>query len=96
MSGWSTGYAGLGRSLINPTRINERMSIGVRGNVIDMITSRGWVSHDLFRRLGRSIGMTASEADEMERDLLAEYQIISRLLVENRLVPSFDAIHSGK
>jgi phosphoglycerol transferase MdoB-like AlkP superfamily enzyme len=96
LAGWSTGYAGLGRSLLDNSRINERVSFSIRGNVFDLISSRGWVSHDLSHHLGNASGMTAPETEEMERNLLAEYQTISRLLVENRLLPRSDAAHAGK
>ena len=87
LAGWSTGYAGLGRSLLDSGRINERVAFCVRGDVIDLITSGGWVSHDLSHRLGNARGMSLAEADELERDLLAEYQVVSRILIENRVVP---------
>jgi phosphoglycerol transferase MdoB-like AlkP superfamily enzyme len=96
LGGWTAGYAGLGRSLLDPARINERVSFSIRGNVFDLITSRGWISHDLSRRLGNAGGMTPAELEEMERNLLAEYQTINRLLVENRLVPQGKAAHAGK
>lgn len=95
LAGWSTGYAGLGRSLLDPERIDERAAFCVRGNVIDLITSRGWVSHDLTHRLGSSGGMSLRETDELERNLLAEYQTVSRLLTENRVVPFKGANHGS-
>lgn len=91
LAGWSTGYAGLGRSLLDTDRINERVAFCVRGNVIDLISSGGWVSHDLSRRLGNTNGMSVSAVDELEHNLLAEYQTVSYLLTENRLVPINDA-----
>ncbi len=91
LGNWSTGYAGLGRSLLDESAGNERVSFGIRGNVFDLISSRGWVSHDLTHRLGNAPGMSPHATDEMERNLLAEYQTISRLLVENRVVPSGNA-----
>jgi phosphoglycerol transferase MdoB-like AlkP superfamily enzyme len=87
LGGWSTGYAGLGRSLMDPERINERMSYSIRGNIFDLINSRGWVSNDLSRRLGSSSTLSATETDDMEQNLLAVYQTVSRLLAENRVVP---------
>jgi phosphoglycerol transferase MdoB-like AlkP superfamily enzyme len=96
LGNWSAGYAGLGRSLMDPMNINERVSFSVRDNVIDLITSRGWVSHDLSHRLGSASGMSSSDADEMERNLLAEYQTISRLMAENRIVPLNHTVQSSK
>ena len=96
LAGWSTGYAGLGRSLMDSTRINERVAFCVRGDVMDLITSRGWVSHDLSHRLGSASGMNSAETDELERNLLAEYQTVSRLLTENRVVPFGDTTYGSK
>ena len=96
LAGWSTGYAGLGRSLLDSERIKEREAFCVRGDVIDVITSRGWVSHDLSHRLGSAPGMNVPETDELELDLMAEYQTVSRLLTENRVVPFSDMTHGGK
>ncbi len=96
LGNWSTGYAGLGRSLLDDKDVGERVSFGIRGNVFDLISAHGWVSHDLGRRLGSAPGMSASAADEMERNLLAEYQTISRLLVENHVVPASESAHGGK
>lgn len=97
LAGWSVGYAGLGRSLLDNTRVDQRVSFSIRGNIFDLISSRGWVSHDLSRRLGNADGMSAADVDGMERELLAEYQTISSLLVENHLVPLGNPAHeTGK
>lgn len=96
LAGWSTGYAGLGRSLLDSRRVNERMAFCVRGDVIDMIASNGWVSHNLFHRLGSASGMSMSETDELERNLLAEYQTVNRLLSGNRVVPANRAAQTGQ
>jgi hypothetical protein len=84
----------LGRSLLDSERINGRVAFCVRGDVIDLITSRGWISHDLSHRLGSAGGMSSAEKDELERNLLAEYQTVSRLLTQNRVVP-FNGINHG-
>lgn len=87
IGGWSTAYAGLGRSLMDNTRINERAALTVRDNAISWITGRGWVSHDLTRRVGNSAGLAAKDVDEMEQNLLAVYQATSRLQLDNQIAP---------
>jgi len=81
---------------MDPERINERMSYNIRGNIFDLINSRGWVSSDLFRRLGSSSTLGATETDDMEKNLLAVYQTVSRLLAENRVVPPGDNFSTVK
>jgi len=87
MGDWTSAYAGLGRSLLDDTRKDERASISVRGNVLDMITARGWVSHDLNRRIGKSNDLPATVSDAMEQELLAIYQTTSQSQVGNRILP---------
>ena len=86
IAGWSSGHAGLGRSLTDNTRINERAALTVRDNVIS------WVSHDLTRRVGASKGLTAKDLEEMELNLLAVYQATSRLQLDNQIAPPNRAI----
>ncbi len=85
--GWASAYAGLGRSLLDDTRKEARASLFVRGDVLDWITPRGWVSHDLTRRVGNSAGLKPNEVDGMEQNLLAIYQTTSQLQVGNRILP---------
>ncbi|KAF0205819.1 MAG: hypothetical protein FD173_677 [Gallionellaceae bacterium] len=85
--GWVTAYAGLGRSLLDDTRKEARAALSVRGDVLDWITPRGWVSHDLTRRVGNSTGLKPNEADSLEQNLLATYQTTSQLQVGNRILP---------
>jgi phosphoglycerol transferase MdoB-like AlkP superfamily enzyme len=85
--GWASAYAGLGRSLLDDTRKESRAALSVRGDVLDWITPRGWVSHDLTRRVGNSAGLKPNEAGDMEQSLLATYQTASQLQVGNRILP---------
>jgi phosphoglycerol transferase MdoB-like AlkP superfamily enzyme len=96
IAGWSTAYAGLGRSLMDNTRISERAALTVRDNAISWITPRGWVSHDLTRRVGASSGLPAKDLDEMEQNLLAVYQATSRLQLDNQIAPPSQTITSNK
>ncbi|WP_295747767.1 LTA synthase family protein [Undibacterium sp.] len=85
---WSTGYAGIGRSLLDPERIEERVALSVRGEVIDLISNRGWISHNLNRTVGNSADLSDSVKSELEQLLLAHYQSISHLMLENRIQPA--------
>ena len=87
LAGWSADYASLGRSLMDNNRLNERAALGVRDNALTWITPRGWLSHDLTRRVGISSGLSASELDAMEQTLLAVYQASSRLQLDNQIAP---------
>lgn len=96
IGGWSSAYAGLGRSLMDNSRINERAALTVRDNAISWITPKGWVSHDLTRRVGASSGLAAKDLDAMEQNLLAVYQATSRLQLDNQIAPPNSANISGK
>lgn len=87
LGGWSTAYAGLGRSLLDDAHNETRASLSVRGDVLDWITPRGWVSHDLTRRVGSSAGVAPDEIDSMEQQLLGTYQTTSQSQVNNRILP---------
>ena len=87
IAGWSADHSGLGRSLFDNRRLDERAALGVRDNAITWITPRGWVSHDLTRRVGTSTGLSDKDAAEMEQNLLAVYQASSRLELDNQIAP---------
>ena len=87
LGGWATPYAGLGRSLLDDSRKETRAAFSVRGDVLDWITPRGWVSHDLNRRVGNSSALSAKEVDDLEHSLLGTYQTASQLQVGNRILP---------
>jgi phosphoglycerol transferase MdoB-like AlkP superfamily enzyme len=87
LGGWNSSYAGLGRSLLDDAHAETRASLSVRGDVLDWLTPRGWVSHDLTRRVSYSSQLPAQELDAMEQDLLATYQITSQAQMGNRIAP---------
>ena len=86
-AGWSVDHSGLGRSLLDNSRPTERAALTVRDNVISWITAKGWLSHDLTRRVGNTQALSTSELDDMEKNLLAVYQATSRVQLENKIVP---------
>lgn len=87
LAGWSADYASLGRSLLDNNRLNERAALGVRDNALTWITAKGWLSHDLTRRVGTSAGLGGKDSDEMEKNLLAVYQTSTRLQLDNQIAP---------
>lgn len=89
LANWSAGYAGVGRSLLDTERIDERIALSVRGDVIDLISKRGWVSHNLKRSVGSGPDMRAADKSDLEQLLLAQYQTISHLMLENRIQPAY-------
>lgn len=89
LANWSADYAGVGRSLLDPERIDERAALSVRGDVIDLISTRGWVSHNLKRSVGSGGDLHAADKSDLEQLLLAQYQTISHLMLENRIQPAY-------
>lgn len=96
IAGWSADHSGLGRSLMDDTRMKERAALTVRDNAISWITPKGWVSHNLTHRVGSSDGLAAKDLDEMERNLLAVYQSTSRLQLDNQIAPLNSSIMTQK
>ncbi|MDH2915657.1 MAG: sulfatase-like hydrolase/transferase [Gallionella sp.] len=88
LCGWSTPYAGLGRSLTDDTRMEDRAAFTVRGDVMDWITQDGWVSHNLDKRIGSSPALSAERASQLEQRLLSTYQTTIQLQLGNHFVPS--------
>lgn len=90
LCGWSTPYAGLGRSLMDDTRKEDRAAFTVRGDVMDWISKGDWVSHNLDKRIGSSPALPAERAAQMEQHLLSTYQTTIQLQLNNRFLPSDD------
>jgi len=88
LCGWSTSYAGMGRSLMDDTRKEERGAFTVRGDVMNWITKDEWVSHNMDKRVGSSPALSAERATQMELDLLATYQTVMHLQLNNRFLPN--------
>ena len=91
LCGWQTSYAGMGRSLMDDTRIDERASLSIRGGVLDWITSHGWVSHNLEHRADVSNEMSGERAAIAEQHLLAAYQTAIQLQLNNHFIPGKDS-----
>jgi phosphoglycerol transferase MdoB-like AlkP superfamily enzyme len=87
LCGWSVPYAGMGRSLMDDSRIDERASFSVRGEIIDWITNKGWVSHNLDRRVGNTKDMPEARAALLEKRLLADYQMSIQMQISNHFLP---------
>ena len=87
MAGWAVDYSGLGRSLLDNSRPVERAALCVRDNALLWITAQGWLSHNLQQRVGSSVNLSVAESGEMERNLLAIYQVSTRLQLDNRIAP---------
>ena len=90
LCGWSVPYAGMGRSLMDETRIDERASFSVRGEIIDWITNNGWISHNLNRRVGYSNDIQEERAALLEKRLLADYQTAIQMQISNHFLPPGD------
>jgi phosphoglycerol transferase MdoB-like AlkP superfamily enzyme len=87
IAGWSADHSGLGRSLMDASRIDERAALTVRDNVISWIAPQGWLSHDLTRRVGNTQGLADKTLNDMQQNLLAIYQTTSRLQLDNKIAP---------
>lgn len=87
LGGWKVGYAGLGRSMLDDSRREERASLGVRGGELDWISSTGWVSHNLERPQGHAVGMSEAQIAHFTQQLLAVYQTTSYAQSYNRIAP---------
>jgi phosphoglycerol transferase MdoB-like AlkP superfamily enzyme len=88
LCGWSTPYAGLGRSLMDDTRIEERAAFTVRGDVMDWISNDEWVSHNLNKHVGSSPMLSSERSAEMEKRLLSTYQTTIQLQLTNHFLPN--------
>ena len=87
LAGWQSAHAGLGHSLLDARPNRARGTLCVRGNIIERIEDKGWVTHDLHRRIGASHGLGEQDAQAMEERLLAMYQVGHTLLLRNRIAP---------
>lgn len=81
---WDVAHASLGRSLFDAQAAN-RGTFSVNWKNIERIEESGWLSHNLTRRVGAHIDGPMTQADAMERRLLALYQTTVALVLENRL-----------
>lgn len=78
--GWRSAHASFGESLLGSRRPDALLK---NGDLMLRVGPRGWISHDLARRLDGA-GSEAEQA-ELERYLLAETQLLAELLSTNRI-----------
>jgi len=88
LCGWSVTYSGLGRSLLDNTRMEDRAAFTVRGDVMDWISKGEWVSHNLGKRVGSSPALPDARATEMQEKLFATYQTTIKSQLNNRFLPN--------
>ncbi|HIP47331.1 MAG TPA: LTA synthase family protein [Campylobacterales bacterium] len=84
---WEGGFATLSHSLFSPK--DEQFVLFNTGETIGMINESGYVKHTLEKRL------ELSGEEALEKKLLSLYQVSSKLLRENKLIPtkSINAAH---
>jgi phosphoglycerol transferase MdoB-like AlkP superfamily enzyme len=88
LADWHSAQAGIGHSLLDARRDSIHGTFCVRGNVIERIEDRGWVAHDLHKRVASSTGSRAEDLQRMEERLLAMYQVTHGLLLRNQVLPA--------
>jgi phosphoglycerol transferase MdoB-like AlkP superfamily enzyme len=87
LAGWRAPLASLGHSLFDPNPNFVPGTLCVRGNIIERIEERGWVTHDLLARVSASPGTQEADLTTIEGRLLAMYQVAHTLLLRNRVFP---------
>jgi phosphoglycerol transferase MdoB-like AlkP superfamily enzyme len=87
LAGWRAPLASLGHSLFDPNPNFVPGTLCVRGNIIERIEERGWVTHDLLARVSASPGTQEADLSAIEGRLLAMYQVGHTLLLRNRVYP---------
>ncbi len=78
--GWTASHASFGESLLGERRPAALLK---NGDTMVRVGSEGWVLHDLRRRLDG--GGSDAVQDSLEAALLAEVQLVTRLVVRNRV-----------
>lgn len=91
-AGFTSPYAALGRSLLDP---GERGALCIRGNVVLRIEEQGWVVHNTKRRLEALALAPGADLDAIEQRLLASLQVASRLLRRNEVYCPTPALRDG-
>ena len=87
LAGWQAPLASLGHSLLDPDPNHVSGTLCVRGNIIERIEEKGWVTHDLLARVSASPGTKEADLKAIEDRLLAMYQVAHTLLLSNRIYP---------
>lgn len=85
MLNWRTAHSSVGRSLLDTTDLDKRAVICTNGNIIDYIHQQSWLSHNLHRRLGQHIEDNTIGADQLERQIEAIHQVVTKGMLENRI-----------
>lgn len=87
LAGWRAPLASLGHSLFDATPGSAPGTLCVRGNIIERIEDKGWVTHDLLTRVSASPGTKEADLKPIENRMLAMYQVAHTLLLRNGIVP---------
>ena len=82
---WNTPYAALGRSLFDKRPAGARGALCVRNELLLRIEERGWLTHDLTRRLDAKRQGDDVDFKAMEQRLLAAEQVVAGALNNNRI-----------
>ncbi len=77
-------FAALGESLLRKDEEKSEVFITEGGQNILLVNGRGWLRHNLARRMGSGGTLEPAELDAMERRLLAYDQLSYELLQANR------------
>ena len=89
LAGWDVDHASFGRSLFHRDD-DKRGVFAVNWKVLEWLQRDGWLSHNLDRRVGAHVEPGA-DREAMQKHLLATYQTLVTLFLENRLYRSFGA-----
>ena len=87
LAGWRAPFASLGHSLFDPDPKYVPGTLCVRGNIIERIEAKGWVTHDLLNRVSASPGTSEADLKAIENRMLAMYEVAHTLLLRNGIVP---------
>jgi phosphoglycerol transferase MdoB-like AlkP superfamily enzyme len=88
VANWDAHFAGIGRSLFDDEKNDQRNALSVHGDMVDVISAQGWITHNFRRQIGKSPNLTPQQAKEMERSLFAQSQIVTKLMRSNKLRPA--------
>ncbi len=87
LAGWSTPHAGIGKSLLDDTGLDERGALCRFSEMVYRIEAKGWVGHSLRKRVQAGRYEEGADLDAIERRLLSTVQTAATLLLKNRLAP---------
>ena len=88
--GWNTPYSGLGRSLLDEREPRNHGALMVIGeNAVMRKEGPSWLVRNQDRRL---ISQGGAELDGLDQRLQAGWQVMLRLLADNRVYPGSDQL----